>query len=275
VSEPVSKRSPGRGRSATRKHPRPLSRLRQPHDQGNPEGRCPVRSAKIVITISAAFGTGGSMVGKALAERLSIPFIDGAIVPEVAHSFATDVRPNGQGDGQLIGRFLAERGVLASPRYITESGFTEPHLAATCLPPELWGDEEAFRREDERLIKEMATSTGGVVRGRAGVVILQDWPGALHVHLDGPMEARIRRAAGMSGEDEVTVTAKMIEFESAQSAYLDHFYHTDPRDSRLYHLTLDATAIEFDAAVDLIAAAALSRSSEWAGRNASRHRRHG
>jgi cytidylate kinase len=262
VSESASRRSPGRNRGATHQHLRAPNRPRAPRDPGDQAADDRRLAAeKIVITISAAFGAGGSMVGKALAARLGIPFMDGAIAPDVAHSFATDVRPNSQADERVIGRFLAERGGLASPRYITEAGFTDPHRAATCLPPELWGNEAAFRRENERLIREMASNTGGVIRGRAGVVILQEWPGALHVHLDGPMDARLRRAAAMSGEDEMTVTAKMIEFESAQSAYLKHFYHVDPRDSRLYHITLDATAIEFDTAVDLIAAAAVSRST--------------
>jgi cytidylate kinase len=262
VSESASRRSPGRGRGTAHRHLRAPSRLSVPREQSDqPVADRGLAAEKILITISAAFGTGGSMVGKALAARLLIPFMDGAIAPEVAHSFATDVRPNGKVDEGVIGRFLAERGGLASPRYITEAGFAEPHRAATCLPPELWGNEEAFRRENERLIREMATNTGGVIRGRAGVVILQDWPGALHVHLDGPMDARVRRAAAMSGEDEMTVMAKMVEFETAQCAYMDHFYHVDPRDSRLYHITLDATAIEFDTAVDLIADAAVSRST--------------
>jgi cytidylate kinase len=261
VSESASRRSPGHGRGGTQ-HLRAPSRLRAPREQSDqPAAHGTPEAEKILITISAAFGAGGSMVGKALAARFQIPFMDGAIAPDVAHSFATDVPPTAQADERLIGRFLAERGGLASPRYITESGFTEPHRAATSLPPELWGNEDAFRQENERLIREMATNTGGVIRGRAGFVILQDWPGALHVHLDGPMDARIRRAAAMSGEDELTVTAKMLEFESAQSAYLEHFYQVDPRDSRRYHITLDATVIDFDTAVDLIASAAVSRST--------------
>ena len=38
-----------------------------------------------------------------------------------------------------------------------------------------------------------------------------------------------------------------------------HFYHADPRDPGLYHLTIDATAIPLDAVVELIERAALSR----------------
>ena len=38
-----------------------------------------------------------------------------------------------------------------------------------------------------------------MITGRNGAVILADWPGALHVLLDGPVQQRIERAAAESG----------------------------------------------------------------------------
>jgi cytidylate kinase len=42
----------------------------------------------------------------------------------------------------------------------------------------------------------------------------------------------------------------------AWEAYVRYFYKTDPRDSRLYHLMIDTTAVSLEATTDLIVAAA-------------------
>ncbi len=46
------------------------------------------------------------------------------------------------------------------------------------------------------------------------------------------------------------------QFDRAHAEYARRFYGADLRDSSLYHLMLDSTAIELDACTELIAAAA-------------------
>jgi shikimate kinase len=44
-----------------------------------------------IVTLSAPFGAGGSVIGPAVAERLGIPFVDRAIPAAVAHDLAVSV----------------------------------------------------------------------------------------------------------------------------------------------------------------------------------------
>src|SRR5277367_5408964 len=44
-----------------------------------------------VVTISATYGAGGSIVGPAIAERLGLPFYDRAIPVTIAHKLAVTV----------------------------------------------------------------------------------------------------------------------------------------------------------------------------------------
>lgn len=217
-------------------------------------------ASKIVVTISASFGSTGDVIGKGVAECLGLPFIDRAIPAEVAHflAVAVDTSAAGEGFDEAIGPIVAQQAAPAAPRYISKSRFKETREAVlpTSEPPQ---SEDSYRVQTERAIREMASATGGVVRGRAGAIVLRDWPGALHVRLDGPPDARMRHVSAMSGADEFTVMADLVEFDDAQSAYFHHFYNADPHDIRLYHLIIDTTAIEVEACIQVIVAAARAR----------------
>ena len=79
------------------------------------------------------------------------------------------------------------------------------------------------------------------------------------MRLDGPPEARIRRAMGFEGLDEDQARKLLGETDRAREAYVKYFYKCDARDASHYHLVIDSTALEFETCVDLIVAAARAR----------------
>ena len=64
--------------------------------------------------------------------------------------------------------------------------------------------DQALRREIEREIHDLAAAGSGVILGRGAAVILHDDERALHVLLDGPVEARVRQAMEIEGVDRQT-----------------------------------------------------------------------
>jgi cytidylate kinase len=98
-----------------------------------------------------------------------------------------------------------------------------------------------------------------VILGRAAAIVLRDHPGALHVRLDGPLEARVQRAVGLEGVDEEQARKLAAETDRAREGYVKHFYKCDARDARHYHVVLDSTAFEFDTCAEIIVAAARAR----------------
>ena len=95
--------------------------------------------------------------------------------------------------------------------------------------------------------------------GRAGALVLADVPGALHVRLTGPRDARIAQGAELERLDRATAERHLDESDRAREAYVRHFYRCDPKDAAHYHLVIDSTALALDACVALIADAALAR----------------
>jgi len=204
-----------------------------------------------VVTISASFGAGGSIVGPAVAERLGIPFVDRAIPAAVAESLAVPLDRALAHDQQLPSAIIRVLSKMASA--------VIPMGVAPMAPPEGTDQEDVFRSGTERVLRDIADRSGGVLLGRAAAIVLSQHPTALHVRLDGPKPARLARAIARDDRTEQEVARVLDETDRARIAYVKHFYNRDPHDSRLYHLVLDSTTLPIDVCVDLIVTAAGAR----------------
>jgi len=202
-----------------------------------------------LVTLSAAYGAGGSRVGPAVAERLDLPFVDRAIPTGVAERLALPLREAVQRD-ESVGHWLT--------RALLSFGQVGPVLAGAAPPPAELVTDDAFRAATEEVLHELAVQ-GAVVLGRAGALVLRDVPGALHVRLTGPRHARIAQGAELEHLDLEAAGRHLEESDRAREAYVRHFYRCDPKDAAHYHLVIDSTALALDACVALIADAALAR----------------
>ena len=119
-------------------------------------------------------------------------------------------------------------------------------------------EEQRYRAETETFLAS-ATQAGGVVLGRAGAVVLGSVPGALHVLLGGPREARIKQAMTLDSVDRGTAERRQRVNDQERMGWLSRVYGVDPVDPDLYHLRIDSTALSLDTCVELILAASRAR----------------
>ena len=204
-----------------------------------------------VVTVAALHGSGGSVIGPRVAERLGVPFLDRAIPASVAERAglteeavaAVDERgPRRPMEGLVAG--LAR---VANPATAVGRPVEELHL-----------EERRIRGEIEEFLAQAAQG-GGVVLGRGGAVVLRETPGALHVYLGGPREARVKRVMEMESLDRGAAERSARAHDRARMDYVTLAYGVDGNDPSLYHLIVDTTAIGVDACVDLIASASEAR----------------
>ena len=99
---------------------------------------------------------------------------------------------------------------------------------------------------------EGAAREGGVIVGRNGAFILADWPGALHVGLDGPLEQRIARAAQESGIDLEQAAKRQKREDQVRADMSLEFYGWDPREVDRYHLVVNTGLVDLDTCADII-----------------------
>src|SRR5712671_6328214 len=186
----------------------------------------PPRPDVRLITVSASYGAGGSVVAPALAGRLGLPFLR-----RVTTSEGHLAQP-GPCDEQL-----SMEEVKATPVHRLLGHFTQAMPAGpTQSPPSTHHQDEYLRGHGEAGIHRLlAAAGGGVILDRAAAVVLGKDRG-FHVRLDGPAD---RRAA-----------------DKARTAYVRRLYRCDPADPSLYHLVIDSTAIPLDTVTELILTAA-------------------
>ncbi len=203
-----------------------------------------------IVTISASYGASGSQVGPEVAETLGLPFVDRAIPASVAHKLGVSL-DDAEAKDETVASGLWR--VISSMALVPDLSGAGP-LAYAPAP-----DERAFREKTEQVLHEVADSTGGVILGRAGAVVLADVPDALHVRLDGPPAARLAHARRFAEAEERIDMDTLRENDAARIAYWRHFYRLDWHDCRQYHLVLDSTALPHNTVVGLIVTAARSR----------------
>ncbi|WP_345437953.1 cytidylate kinase-like family protein [Actinoallomurus vinaceus] len=204
-----------------------------------------------VVTISATFGAGGSVIGPAVAERLGVPFVDRAIPYTVAADIGCSLEEALVHDDRAehgLGRILANAARLPN---VTLGGM-DVYLPQRGVVP-----EEEFVTRTEQVIKEVADrGEGAVILGRAAQIVLAGHPATLHVRLDGPRErriARVRESLEVSAEEAERLLA---DNDRARTAYVKHFYRADPANPGLYHLVIDSTRLAAAACVDIVVTAA-------------------
>jgi cytidylate kinase len=202
-----------------------------------------------VVTLAALYGAGGSVVGARVAERLGVPFLDRAIPESVAkESGLSDQAVEAADEGP---RGTATR-VMATLGRAATAGGSEGSVSHLEL------QEGRLRGYVEDFLADAAAS-GGVALGRGGMVVLRDVPWALHVHLGGPVEARVEQAMRLDEIERDQAERRQKLEDRGRIEYVRRAYGVDGEDSTLYHLMLDSTALGLDACVELIVAASQAR----------------
>jgi cytidylate kinase len=198
-----------------------------------------------VVTVSATYGAGGSVVAPRLADRLGLPFLDRLVTATVSHDAwpATDE-----------GLTSAEKATAPGNRLFTY--LARAAGANVMVPADAGVDPDLSLREQLEAEVFRLARGGGVLLGRAGAIVLADRPNAYHVRLDGPKERRLERAKQIEGMTPDECCRRLAETDRARTLYVRRLYRADLADSSLYHLVLDTTVLSTDEAVDMLAAAA-------------------
>ena len=210
-----------------------------------------------LITVSASYGAGGSVVAPALADRLGLPFLQ-----RVTTSEGHPAEP-GPCDEQL-----STEEVKATPVHRLLASFTEAMPAGpTQSPPSSHHQDHHLRGRGETGIYRLLAGGGGVILGRAAAVVLGKDRG-YHVRLDGPPALRVVQGAAVEGIGEEQARERLRAADKARNAYVRRLYRCDPTDPALYHLMIDSTAIPLEVVIELIVTAARAHSAAAQGATA-------
>lgn len=195
-----------------------------------------------VITISRELGSRGTAIAEKVAEALSIDCIDKEVLAEMARQSGLSV--------EVI--VEAEERLLSQPRVISQE---MRHLFASDPRNRIGAmDQAAYVKQMTEAIHFLAKQDNLVLVGRGGQVILQQHPGALHVHLYAPVEVRARRIQRRRGLTELSIASQIVERadRARQDWFRRFFTGVDWKNPSHYNLLIDTGRIAEEMAVDMI-----------------------
>ncbi|MGY6501805.1 MAG: cytidylate kinase-like family protein [Acidimicrobiales bacterium] len=199
-----------------------------------------------IITVSASYGAGGSLVAPLVADRLGLPYLNRAQAASDSQRMHQEATEAAHSDEEL------ERGLWR--RLLGALAATPTELS---IPGEMAEHpDRATRREAERQLHSfMDEHEGGVVLGWAAALV---FPDALRVRLDGPVEQRIVQGMAIEGLSEDEARRRQKNTDEVRRLYWRRLYQRDWMDPAHFHLWLDGTAFTSEAIAEAVAVAAPS-----------------
>jgi cytidylate kinase len=201
-----------------------------------------------VITISRQLGSGGSYLGRWLANKLAIPYVDYEIIHHVAEKLQVPVSDVEHRDEKLTSFWNS---VLLSSEYLGAASYEVP---AIHLPT----DREFFRVESG-IIRSIAENQSAVIVGRGGSWVLRDQPRHLSVFLHADLEFRKQRVQALNKITVEEAEKLIYATEKNRGRYLKALSGLDWLDATQYHLSIDTAKIGLEAAGELILSCVRSR----------------
>ncbi len=208
-----------------------------------------------LVTISATYGAGGSVIAPRLADALGLPFVDRLISADMSQDAAQ--RERDQRGGQSQESLGQEEPAAASAAGRFLSYFARAaSVGAMMAPDTVIDDDDSIRQKTEEGLRPLAEGASAVLLGRAGAVALAGRPRAFHVRLDGPVERRLAWAISHEQLDLEAAKRRQSEADRARSQFVKRLFRADPADPRFYHLIIDPTVLGTEPTVRVLETAA-------------------
>lgn len=196
-----------------------------------------------VVTIRGQLGSGAPEIGKQVADRLHVDYVDRDIIAQVAQRLRWSKQVIAEKEmppGTLMGR-IAE--------VLDRSGAYEgAYLPAWQIPL----DNTRYLAGLESVIKELAGTQSIVIRGRGSQFILRDYPGVLHVLVVAPLDVRLKRVSESQKLDEDTAKKEIERFDSSRREFIKRYFKAELEDPAYYDLVINTEHLSFEAAASII-----------------------
>jgi cytidylate kinase len=183
-----------------------------------------------VLTIAREYGSGGSDIGRKVAEMLGWECIDKQIIEQVAAMGKIDPAWAAKADEHAIQWW--DR-VLKSFRQGTPETYAGDDAGIAV-------DRDTVQMFTERVIHEAAKVGNCVIIGRSAQCILRHYPKVLRMLVYAPLKEKLVRMKERHHDDQ-NLEALLRRMDSERIHYARYYYDCDSTDPRLYHITMNST----------------------------------
>jgi cytidylate kinase len=199
---------------------------------------------KTTITIARQLGSGGSYIGRRLAERLGFKYVDREVLRLAAEELNCDER-------ELAAR--AERVSTFWERVSRSLSFGPPD--GPYAPPPLLrsiSDRELFERQTG-ILKQIARQHDCVIVGWGSALMLPRHRRRFSIFCHAPVSFRVRRVQEIYPDtDEARAKELIAESDEMRQHYIEEMTDKDWVCLQNYHLAIDTSILPLPQVVELI-----------------------
>lgn len=203
-------------------------------------------NSKFVITINRELGSGGRTIGRKLAEKLGVKFLDKALVEGLVDTLGLSVeeieKRKGRKQNWLTELLESMAAIQPTPRPFVPDLQPISYLVTT---------NDIFEVES-RLLRDIASQESCVIMGRSGFFILKDLPNKTSIFITASPEHRISRVMARQGLGRADAEKAIKAVDEGRENYTKHYSGTSRYDTRNYDLVLNVDGLSEDQAVDII-----------------------
>ncbi|MDO8671641.1 MAG: cytidylate kinase-like family protein [Dehalococcoidia bacterium] len=200
-----------------------------------------------VVTIRGKVGSGAPEVGREIARRLSVGYVDREIIAEVATRLqrqerdviAKEMPPSG-----LRGRIAEALG----HSFAMSGGFEGAYLPVLEMPL----NDSRYLEALKSLILELAGGGSIVLYGRGSQFILKGRIPAFHVLTVAPQEMRLRRMMASLKLDQERAKREMARFDTGGREFVRRYFHTEWEDPLHYDMVINSKSLSFHAIASIV-----------------------
>ena len=201
-----------------------------------------------VITISREIGTGGGSVGRKLAEKLNVNYINKQLMQALEEKFNL----TSSGIEHLKNKKkhwftdLFEQ-VAPAPKATIEVGgykFSKDFQEAVTV-------EDIYQAEKE-ILNAIADEGSCVITGRSAFFVLKDRPNKVDIFITASKAARVARVVAKQNRSEEEAVKLIDKVDQGRDNYVKRYTGLSRYDMRNYDLILDMDYLTEDEAVEKI-----------------------
>lgn len=197
-----------------------------------------------VFTIGRQYGSAGREIGKRLAQSLDLPFYDKALIALAARDSGISQKILENADEKASSSLIYS--LLMGSYTFGSRTETSEHLPI---------NDQLFLLQAD-MIKNVAAKGSCVIVGRCADDVLRDDPRLFSVFIHADQLSRMDRIVREYGIEPAKAAEFLVKKDKQRANYYNFYTNKHWGDLENYHLTLDASSVGLDGAVELIRSAA-------------------
>ncbi len=194
---------------------------------------------KIVVTISREFGSGGRVIGKAVAEKLGIPFYDRKIIEMSAEKAGLAVS------------FVENTEQKIKNKFLHNLAFGGYYMGADLGSAQLSLSDKLFIATCD-IIRKLYDEGSCVIVGRCADYILKDKKDVINIFIYSDKHAKTERAIAEYGIKPDKAEAEVAKTNKYRANHYNYYTERTWGDINNYQLCLNSGFLGIDKTIDII-----------------------